>query len=110
LALCGLRTEETVRQVLDELRTSGADVRYHALDVSRTADHARFVAGVREHWGGVDALVNNAGRAPRVRADLLDASEESFDEVLRTNLYGPYFLTQRVARALIEQRAADRDR
>src|SRR5262249_48620746 len=40
----------------------------------------------------------------RVRADLLDATEASFDEVLRSNLYGPYFLTQRVARALVQQR------
>src|SRR5262249_34015959 len=55
-------------------------------------------------------LVNNAGRAPRVRADILDATEATFDEVLRTNLYGPYFLTQQIARAMVEQRAADRDR
>jgi len=51
--------------------------------------------------------VNNAGRAPRVRADLLDATEESFDEVLRTNLQGPYFLTQAVARDQVERRRAD---
>ncbi len=52
------------------------------------------------------ALVNNAGRAPRVRADLLAATEESFEEVLRTNLQGPYFLTQAVARLLAQQPAA----
>ncbi len=55
------------------------------------------------HFGTLHALVNNAGRAPRVRADLLAATEESFDEVLRTNLYGPYFLTQAVARLFVEQ-------
>ena len=42
--------------------------------------------------------MNNAGRAPRVRADLLEASEQSFEDVLRTNLQGPYFLTQAIAR------------
>ena len=52
------------------------------------------------------ALVNNAGRAPRVRTDLLTATEESFEEVLRTNLQGPYFLTQAVARLLAQQPAA----
>jgi NAD(P)-dependent dehydrogenase (short-subunit alcohol dehydrogenase family) len=77
---------------------------YSALDVSRTADHPRFIAAVRERWGRPGALVNNAGRGPRVRADLLDATEESFDEILRTNLQGPYFLTQQVARLLVAER------
>ena len=46
----------------------------------------------------MNALVNNAGRAPRVRADLLEATEESFEELMRTNLQGPYFLTQALSR------------
>ena len=49
-------------------------------------------------FGRIDALVNNAGMAPRVRADLTDTSEESFDEVLGVNLKGPYFLSQLAAR------------
>jgi 3-oxoacyl-[acyl-carrier protein] reductase len=108
LALCGLRAESEVHEVVDALRRGGAEVLYRMLDVSRTDDHARFLSAVRERWAnGVDALVNNAGRAPRVRADLLEASEASFDEVLRTNLYGPYFLTQQVARAFVDQRNVD---
>jgi NAD(P)-dependent dehydrogenase (short-subunit alcohol dehydrogenase family) len=55
----------------------------------------------------VNALVNNAGRAPRVRADLLDATEDSFEEVLRTNLQGPYFLTQALARDMVARRRTD---
>ena len=51
------------------------------------------------------SMNNNAGRAPRVRADLLAAPEDSFEEVLRTNLQGPYFLTQAVARLFVEQQA-----
>ena len=52
--------------------------------------------------GRIDALVNNAGMAPRVRADILDATEESFDEVIAVNLKGPYFLSQAVARHWLE--------
>jgi NAD(P)-dependent dehydrogenase (short-subunit alcohol dehydrogenase family) len=48
----------------------------------------------RERFGRLDALVNNAGKAPDVRADLLEASEASFEDLIRTNLQGPYFLTQ----------------
>jgi 3-oxoacyl-[acyl-carrier protein] reductase len=106
LALCGQRAEGAVREVIDDLQSAGATVTYAALDVSRTADHRRFVDAVRERWGRLDALVNNAGRAPRVRADLLEATEDSFDEVLRTNLRGPYFLTQQVARVLVDQRTS----
>jgi len=109
LALCGRRALDAVRGVVEELESAGAGVLYLSLDVSRTRDHSRFLAAVRERWEAIDALVNNAGRAPRVRADLLDASEESFDEVLRTNLYGPYFLTRQVARALVDRRAGDRE-
>jgi 3-oxoacyl-[acyl-carrier protein] reductase len=108
LALCGMRPPDAVRDVLNELESAGATVIYQALDVARTSDHGRFVDAVGEQFGSFEALVNNAGRAPRVRADLLEAAEASFDELLRTNLRGPYFLTQRVARALLEQGAVRR--
>ncbi|HEX7137550.1 MAG TPA: 3-ketoacyl-ACP reductase [Vicinamibacterales bacterium] len=107
LALCGMRREDEVGGVLGDLRSAGANVTYTAMDVSRTEEHEAFVAAVLARWGRVNGLVNNAGRAPRVRADLLQASADSFDEVLRANLYGPYFLAQHVARALVSQRSRD---
>ena len=66
-------------------------------DISCAEDRARLVGSVTQAFGWIDLLVNNAGVAPRVRADLLAATEESFDYVLATNLKGPYFLTQCVA-------------
>jgi 3-oxoacyl-[acyl-carrier protein] reductase len=72
-------------------------------DVSLQADRARLVAFTRSKFQRLDILVNNAGVAPRVRADLLDASEESFDRLININIKGPYFLTQLVARWMIEQ-------
>jgi 3-oxoacyl-[acyl-carrier protein] reductase len=52
-------------------------------------------------------LVNNAGVAPQVRADILEATEESFDRVMRINLRGPYFLTQACANWMIAQKTSD---
>ncbi|HZZ57050.1 MAG TPA: 3-ketoacyl-ACP reductase [Opitutaceae bacterium] len=73
-------------------------------DIGRAPDRARLVAEALAGLGRIDALVNNAGVAPRVRADLTEATEASFDEVLGTNLRGPYFLTQAVVRYWLQDR------
>jgi NAD(P)-dependent dehydrogenase (short-subunit alcohol dehydrogenase family) len=67
------------------------------------ASREEFLQALTSEHGAVDLLVNNAGMAPRVRADILEASEESFDELLSTNLKGPYFLTQAIARGMLER-------
>ena len=66
-------------------------------DIARRDDRTAMLSRTLEAFGRVDALVNNAGVAPRVRADLTETSEASFEEVLRVNLQGPFFLTQAVA-------------
>lgn len=107
LALSGLRPAPDVASVLDDLRAAGSTVSYDAADLSDRSQRTRFADTLRERHGAVDALVNNAGRAPRSRADLLDASEDSFEELVRTNLQGPYFLTQAIAREQVARRHAD---
>lgn len=66
-------------------------------DISQRDDRASILAQTLDGLGRIDALVNNAGMAPRVRADLTETSEASFEELLRVNLQGPFFLTQAVA-------------
>ena len=107
LALGGTRSEVEAGDVLKELRAAGRAVHYCAGDVGSAGDRARLVESVRERFGVVNALVNNAGRAPRVRADLLEAGEESFEDLLRINLQGPYFLTQAIAREMLERRRGE---
>ena len=65
-------------------------------DISSDEARAEMLDNTLGRFGHLDALVNNAGIAPRVRADITEATEASFEEVIRTNLMGPYFLTQRV--------------
>ena len=107
LAIGGVRAQADVEDVLEELRSRGGRVHYVQADVGDTAGRARLVSECIDVLGAPAALVNNAGRAPRVRADLIDATEESFEEVLRTNLQGPYFLTQAIARDQLQQRRTD---
>jgi 3-oxoacyl-[acyl-carrier protein] reductase len=108
LLLSGVRSASDVSPIVDDLRqSSGRTIGYVAGDISQPAGRRAILDAVRTRHGVVQALVNNAGRAPRVRADLLDASEESFEEVLRTNLQGPYFLTQAIARDMLTRRRED---
>jgi 3-oxoacyl-[acyl-carrier protein] reductase len=104
LALCGVREPEAVRHVLDEFEGRAT---YFKADVGSPADRARLAIAIAEQFGAVNALVNNAGRAPRVRADILEAGEDSFEELLRINLQGPYFLTQALARQMAARKSAD---
>jgi NAD(P)-dependent dehydrogenase (short-subunit alcohol dehydrogenase family) len=72
-------------------------------DIANSDDRKRMVSETLDAFGPIDLLVNNAGVAPRVRADLLEASEEEYDYVMGANLKGPYFLAQLVANHMIEQ-------
>lgn len=79
-------------------------------DISQAEGRERLIDFTRQKFGRLDLLVNNAGVAPDVRADLLEASEDSFDRLISINVKGPYFLTQLAAKWMIEQvRARGRD-
>jgi len=67
-------------------------------DIGVRAEREAILTHTLDAFGRIDALVNNAGIAPQVRADLTDTSEASFAQLLRINLQGPFFLTQAVAR------------
>ncbi|KPL12150.1 3-ketoacyl-ACP reductase [candidate division BRC1 bacterium SM23_51] len=92
--------EKTGTTLADFVGLQGRAI-YARADISQREQRAALVDRVRNEFGRLDLLVNNAGIAPRQRLDLLQATEESFDEVLAVNLKGPYFLTQLVARWMI---------
>jgi NAD(P)-dependent dehydrogenase (short-subunit alcohol dehydrogenase family) len=95
---------DAARETLQLLETTGASTLLCQGDVGSAADRERMVVQVLDTWGRIDVLVNNAGITSVGRRDILDADEESWDRVLGVNLKGPFFLTQRVARAMIERK------
>jgi NAD(P)-dependent dehydrogenase (short-subunit alcohol dehydrogenase family) len=90
-------------ECLQLVRGAGGDGITVQADVSAPSDRDRLVSATLDAFGRIDLLVNNAGIAPSVRADILEASEESFDQLVAVNLKGPYFLTQRIAHQMIRQ-------
>ncbi|MBZ0257562.1 3-ketoacyl-ACP reductase [bacterium] len=92
-----IETQETIQQI-------GRRAEIVQANVADEADGRRMVDETIESFGRLDLLVNNAGVAPKVRADLLDMSRESYEYVMDTNLKGPFFLTQYAANRMIELR------
>jgi len=106
LVVCGVREEASVSDAITSLRALGSEVLYCKADVSDAASRQRMLEEIRARFGRLNVLVNNAGVAPTVRADILEATEESFERLIKINLQGPYFLTQAVANWMIEQKKA----
>jgi NAD(P)-dependent dehydrogenase (short-subunit alcohol dehydrogenase family) len=90
-------------EALTLVKAAGGDGFVIQGDVANGSDRARLVRETVCTFGRIDLLVNNAGVAPNVRADVLEAREESFDRLYAINLKGPYFLTQLVAKQMLQQ-------
>ncbi len=109
VAFLGRREPEQMQDVLAELEQAGPAL-YCQGDLASQADREKFLASALQAWGRVDCLVNNAGVAPLVRADVLEMSLASYERVMDINLKGPLFLSQLFARQLLDQAADDTGR
>ena len=96
---------QTAKDSIALAQTCGKAIRAEMCqaDISQHADRQKLIDFARQAFGRLDLLVNNAGVAPNVRADILEAGEESFDRLIAINVKGPYFLTQLAARWMLEQ-------
>lgn len=109
IAFNGVRPAELVADVLEKIKALGVDAIYCQGNISVKEDRTRIIQQVKQHYNRLNILVNNAGIAPKERQDILSTTEESFDEVMTTNLKGPYFLTQEIANWMINQKADNPD-
>ncbi len=108
IVICDIWPEADIAPKLAEL-----EKKYHVqglyckCDVSDAKGREAMLKDIVMKFGSLNVLVNNAGVAPKVRADVLDMSEESYDRVMTINLKGPYFLTQIAAKHMVEMKKAD---
>jgi len=98
---------QTEKDCVARAKAAGKTIRAEICqaDISAAADRRRLIDFTQQTFARLDLLVNNAGVAPTVRADILEAGEESFDRLMSINVKGPYFLTQLAAKWMIEQTA-----
>lgn len=101
-----VRNLEAAREVSTVIERMGGECLLIQGDVSLAEDRERMLSETVERFGPIHLLVNNAGIAPKVRMDILETTEESFDHVLAANLKAPFFLTQSTAKRMIEWRKA----
>jgi NAD(P)-dependent dehydrogenase (short-subunit alcohol dehydrogenase family) len=109
IVINGRREIADVADAMLKLEELGANVLYCRADIADLAEHGAMLAEIDRRFARLDVLVNNAGVAPDVRADILEATPASFDRLIQINLRGPYFLTQQIARWMIRQRQAAAD-
>jgi len=102
VAINGRREEVEVKGVVEELKKLAPEVIYCRGDIAEKADREQIITSALDAFGSINVLVNNAGIPPADRKDLLEMTEESYDRVMATNLKGPLFLSQNMARHMID--------
>ena len=103
IVIFDIRDESAVRDKIRQLGEAGSDTMYFRGNIARVDDCYTFAEKVTNRYRKIDVLVNNSGVAPKVRADILETSEESIDDVFGVNIKGTFFMTQAVARRMMEQ-------
>ncbi len=102
IALNDICEKEHAMSVIDEIVASGVKAVFIKADVASKDGRQSIIDVLKKEMGRIDLLVNNAGVSPKVRMDILEVTEESYDRVMTINLKGPFFLTQLVANWMIE--------
>ncbi len=110
LGINGVREESDAAENLATLRALGIRVEYVQGNIGTSEGRKGIVQGMREKFGKIDVLVNNAGVAPRVRSDIFEISEEDYDYVVDINQKGTFFLTQEIAKWMAEAKLAEPSR
>ena len=103
IVIFDIKDESTVLEKISQLNEAGSDTIDYRGDIANVDDCYAFAEKVIEKYRKIDVLVNNSGVAPKVRADILDTPGESLDFVFDVNIKGTFFMTQAVARRMVEQ-------
>jgi 3-oxoacyl-[acyl-carrier protein] reductase len=107
IAVAGRVLPDMERGVIRSCLEKGVKAIFIQADISLSKARKKILRTLKDEFGRLDLLVNNAGVAPEIRSDILQATEKSYDRIMNINLKGPYFLTQLIANWMIEQKNTD---
>ncbi|WP_341236016.1 3-ketoacyl-ACP reductase [uncultured Sulfitobacter sp.] len=110
IALVDIVEDQEVEKTVSAVEATGKSAIFQQLDISETDKHDEIVENVQFQLGEITCLVNNAGIQVPVRGDILDVSEETFDQLMDINLKGTFFLTQAVARKMVSTKSGYKER
>jgi NAD(P)-dependent dehydrogenase (short-subunit alcohol dehydrogenase family) len=108
LVLNDLAANDALRDLCVGTEPYGVRARALPQDISRVDEIEAFVERAHGLFGSLDCLVNNAGVSVLSRGDILDVTPESFDRCASVNLRAQFFLTQHVARRMLQDKSPDR--
>ena len=97
-------SSESADEALAQMRELNLASEYQKCDITDPLDREALVKGTCEKFGRLDVLVNNAGVAPKIRLDVLDTTEESYDYVVNTNARSTFFMCQLAANQMVKLR------
>ena len=101
-AAIGYREDaDAASSVVKSIRDTGGVAEAFRADVSDPAEARRMISAVEDSFGRIDGLVNNAGIMPS--SPLVDMSDEEWDAVLRTDLFGPFYCSRAALPGMVQR-------
>ncbi len=107
IIVTGRKNESEISEVINKLQQFCPQVQYIQSDALNSESRNALVAEIKENYSNISVLVNNAGVAPKIRFDILETTEESYDFVMDTNLKSQFFLSQGIANIMIANKTTD---
>lgn len=104
IAITG-RNEEKLKEVVQEIERKGVKSAYAVFDVTAKTEVYGALEKLQKDFGTFDILVNNAGIA--AFGGILEMDDEKWEEIVKTNLFGAYYIVKAVMPSMVEKKSGD---
>ena len=99
------RNEEKLKEVVQEIERKGVKSAYAVFDITSKTEVYGALEKLQKDFGKVDILVNNAGIA--AFGGILEMEDEKWEEIVKTNLFGAYYVVKAVVPSMVERKTGD---
>ncbi|HAR73130.1 3-ketoacyl-ACP reductase [Empedobacter falsenii] len=99
------RNTKTLEETVEEIRSFGVKADYSIFNVAEKVEVKMQLERLIESFGAFDILINNAGIA--AFGSFLEMPENDWEDIVRTNLFGPYYVSKAVIPSMVELGSGD---